>query len=225
MNTIAKMPSLLFIISVFLITSCIIIPFNSGGFGKTSLKPVNLSVIEKQVLYETNLARSNPRFYAQKIRKRLRYYDGRLLRRPGKINIRTREGKKAVIEAINYLMKVRPMGKLKASKGMSIACRVHVKDQGRTGKIGHYGSDGSSPFDRMKRYGKILITAGENLSYGPSTGEDIVIQLIIDDGVSNRGHRKNIFNEKFTVIGIAFGFHPRYGKMCAIDYAGGFIDK
>jgi hypothetical protein len=51
------------------------------------------------------------------------------------------------------------------------------------------------------------------------------LQLVIDDGIKDRGHRKNVFNEKFDQVGIAFGSHSKFGYMCVMDYCRGGISQ
>lgn len=177
---------------------------------------------QQQVVDEMNQARTRPAEYARKVARYIGYFDGDLLRVPGEIAIRTREGVSAYHEAVNYLKRVSPVEALTMSVAISRACQDHCTDQGPRGRTGHTGSDGSSPFQRMARYGRWLRTAGENISYGPSTAERIVIQLIVDDGVPSRGHRTNIFNPAFRVAGVGIGSHSVYRYMCVIGYAGGF---
>jgi len=76
----------------------------------------------------------------------------------------------------------------------------------------------------MAGVGKWIGSAGENISYGYSDAAMIVATLIVDDGVRGRGHRKNIFSRSFAVAGIACGPHTRFGGMCVIDFAGGFVE-
>lgn len=49
---------------------------------------------------------------------------------------------------------------------------------------------------------------------------DVLMQLFIDDGVSSRGHRNNLFSTYATVTGNHSGDHGRYGYMSCITYAG-----
>ena len=94
--------------------------------------------------------------------------------------------------------------------------------------------------DRLARYGQIQHTAGENIDYGNTDPVIIILQLIIDDGgtnyeisfsililvkVPNRGHRTNIYNPQFRVVGIALGPHKVYGHSCCMDFAGGYIES
>jgi uncharacterized protein YkwD len=185
----------------------------------------DFSALEQAIIQETNAARTNPTAYAAKLEKQTQYFDGDLLEIPGQTPLMTQEGVSAVNEAIQFLKSASPISALTASSGMSKAAADHVKDQGPGGNLGHTGTDGSQPWDRLNRYGEWQKTVGENISYGPNTGEDVVISLIVDDGVADRGHRTNIFNSDFRVTGVACGEHREYRVMCVITYAGGYEEK
>ncbi len=60
---------------------------------------------------------------------------------------------------------------------------------------------------------------GEVITYGSNTAEDVVRQLIVDDGVDDRGHRKLVFADDIDFAGVSCGAHPSFGTMCVIDVA------
>ncbi|MDR0539031.1 MAG: CAP domain-containing protein [Spirochaetaceae bacterium] len=185
-----------------------------------------LTGVEKDVILEMNKVRNNPKKYAELyIQPTLKYYRGKNYSAPGQITIVTQEGAAAVNACISALSASKSAKPLSAEKGIYLAAKDHAVDQSKTGQTGHGGSDGSSPFKRMERYGGGYNTAGENCAYGPNTGRDIVVQFLIDDGVPSRGHRKNIMNGAFTQTGVSVQTHPQFRYCCVIDYANGYVSK
>jgi len=183
------------------------------------------SFLEHHVISELNLARTHPRQYASNLMELRKHFRGTELRRPGNVVIVTKEGVPAVDEAITFLKSAKPLSPLKLSRGMSRGARDHVNEQGPAGVTGHDSNDGSKPWDRASRYGKWQKTIGENISYGSDDARMVVMGLIMDDGVPDRGHRKNIFNPEFHVVGVACGPHSVYGTMCVITFAGGYEER
>jgi uncharacterized protein YkwD len=181
------------------------------------------SAFERALLAEHNAARTDPAGYARHLEALIPYFEGTVLRRPGSnVGLQTNEGTAAVREAIRALREQTPVSALEWSDGIFRAARDHVRDQGPRGATGHNGSDGSTMDSRLRRYGAWLSTAAENIDYGSANARDVLISLIVDDGVPSRGHRRNIFNPNIRVMGGACGTHTRYRTMCVIDYAGGF---
>lgn len=185
---------------------------------------------ERAVIFEMNKARSNPKRYALEVilPMKKRFTDSessRIYYNSDSMRIMTQEGIAAIDECVREMKRIEPMGLLLPSEGMSRAALDHTKDQSRTGRTGHSGKDGSTPWKRMERYGRWLGTCGENIDYGNKYAQAIVVSLLVDDGVPSRGHRHSILNGAFKVAGVAIGTHPKYRNMCTIDFAGGYEEK
>lgn len=184
-----------------------------------------LSELEKAVLDEMNLARTNPPAYAAYLETLRAYYKGKTYRQPGSATVETIEGASALEEAINYLRNAKPLPPLQLSKGMCLGAKDQSFDQATTGDVSHAGSDKSFSWERVARYGEWQTPISENIAYDSGTAREIVINLLIDDGVAARGHRNNIFNGSYIVTGVSCGKHPLFGGMCVCTFAGGFAEK
>ncbi len=182
-----------------------------------------LNDLEESIVFELNLVRTNPAKYAEfYIEPLLGLFEGKLFKYPEQLPIITKEGKKAVQECIRALKLAKPAGVLYPNESLSKAADDLVNFQTRNGKVGHIGKNRSTPVDRIERYGEWEHRVAENISYGSHSARQIVIALLVDDGVPSRGHRKNILNNDFKLVGLGTGQHPKYGTMCVMDFAGGF---
>ena len=190
----------------------------------TPLKADENSVTATSLLREMNIARQNPALYASYVEEMQSHFDGQHLILPGGTRLRTKEGSRALDEAIRFLKHSRPQAPLSLSAGMCRAAADHCADQAG-GRRGHDGSDRSNPGSRISRYGQWTRGWAENIAYGKTNARDIILALIIDDGLPARKHRKNIFNPKWNVAGAAFGPHATYRTVCSMEFAGGYSDQ
>jgi Cysteine-rich secretory protein family len=188
-------------------------------------KSLSYSELELGIVAEMNRARLDPNAYSDSLRDWRRKFRGTKARiAPGSF-LQTKEGVVAVDEAIKVVENTGPAPRLHLSDGLSRAARDHVVDQGKIGTLGHTGSNNSDPFERINRYGRWHKSAGENISYGAETATAVVRDLVVDDGIPDRGHRHNVFRADYRMAGVACGYHKVYKVMCVISYAAKYREK
>ncbi|MEM7181686.1 MAG: CAP domain-containing protein [Spirochaetota bacterium] len=184
-----------------------------------------LKQLESDLLQELNLLRSNPSKYAQILNQYRSSFRGNSLYFSQQRPLPLKEGVKPLEEAIQKLTGQQPLHRLTLSPGMSLAAKDHALDLLRTGQIKHTGSDRSNPFDRMNRYGKWKIIAGETISVGRKTAREIIVMLLIDDGEPSRNRRANLLKKNYITCGISCVSSPNSSNTCVITYSGGFEEK
>eukprot|EP00298_Acanthocystis_sp_HF-20_P011303 c19324_g1_i1.p1 GENE.c19324_g1_i1~~c19324_g1_i1.p1 ORF type:complete len:247 (+),score=98.84 c19324_g1_i1:34-741(+) len=183
-----------------------------------------IKMLELEVFNELNLVRRFPHEYAKLLDEMIPYFKENEFDMPRYERTLTVEGQSAVKEAAAALRacpeSLPPFTDI--SKGLSLAAQEHVKDTGKKGTRSHIGTNGSIPTDRIRQWGGWHKNAGENLSFGSKDAREIVLSFLIDDGIEDRGHRKNILNPDFRVIGVHHGPHSKTNVMTCVVFATGF---
>ena len=95
---------------------------------------------------------------------------------------------------------------MKPDSGIYVAARRHAEDNNNHNwKLLHTGSDGSYPWDRVRRFSPGMRFGNENIAgrSGVAAPRDIVIQLLIDAGIPGYGHRYNLLDPQWTHVACA----------------------
>ncbi len=183
------------------------------------------TAFERAVVQEMSDMRVRPKAYAKHLREMRDFFEGTLWKRPGRVPLRTDEGVAALDEAISFLETVQPVGPLRFNEGLARAARLHARDIGPRGSLDHTGADGSRLSTRLNRLGTWQGLIAENISTYEEDARQVVIQLLVDDGVPGRGHRHNLFNPDLHQAGVGFAPHRKYRVVTVIDYADGFVER
>jgi uncharacterized protein YkwD len=97
---------------------------------------------------------------------------------------------------------------------LTAVAQGHATRSGETGHVGHQ--------EMRKRFAPLMGNPydawGENCSYGYEDAISIVITLLIDEGIRDAGHRKNILNRDYNSAGVAIRPHKSYRVNCVIDF-------
>jgi len=183
------------------------------------------TAFERAVVQEMSDVRVRPRAYAAYLREFRGYFKGMLWERPERVPLRTEEGVAALDEAIAFLEAARPVGPLRFNEGLAQAARQHARDIGPRGSLDHVGADGSNLSARLNRLGTWHSHIAENIATYEEDPRQVVIQLLVDDGVPGRGHRDNLFDPDLHQAGAGRAPHSVYRTVIVIDYADGFVAK
>jgi len=119
------------------------------------------------------------------------------------------------------LKKVKNLGLFYPDETLTYVALQHGKDMNRNNIAGHNSSDGNGPQERIAKYFPNRSMA-ENLAFGFVKGLDNVCMLLLDKGVPDLGHRKNMLNTSngLNIVGVSIQNHPTYKYSATIDFVG-----
>jgi uncharacterized protein YkwD len=107
-------------------------------------------------------------------------------------------------ELVNAYRKSKGLKPLKLSAALTEAAKAHSLDLAKWDRISHYGSDGSNPWDRVKRAGYNAKLAAENVGTGQAS-----IDEVMKGWQASPGHNKNLLLADAHEMGIALVQDPR----------------
>jgi len=148
-----------------------------------------LSDEEKKVYFCLNLARMNPKLFAET-------YLGRL-----------RNSKNSYESSLyKEMMNLSALPLLTPNRKLYESALCHADEMGVRGLIGH------------QRYKCTRYFMGECCQYGFEGAYDIVIDLLVDDGITSLGHRKICFSASYHELGVSIRPHKTYRVNTVMDF-------
>lgn len=107
-------------------------------------------------------------------------------------------------DLINKYRRERGLKPLSLNPQLSEAAKTHSRDLAKWDRISHYGSDGSNPWDRVKRTGYNAKVAAENVGTG-----QIDFSEVLKGWKDSPGHNKNLLLTDANEMGLALVQDPK----------------
>ncbi|HWE16028.1 MAG TPA: CAP domain-containing protein [Hyphomicrobiaceae bacterium] len=107
-------------------------------------------------------------------------------------------------DLVNAYRRQNGLRPLKLQPALTEAARSHARDLAKWDRISHFGSDGSNPWDRVKRAGYNARLAAENVGTG-----QITIDEVMKGWEASPGHKKNLLLPEAEHMGIALVQDPK----------------
>jgi uncharacterized protein YkwD len=107
-------------------------------------------------------------------------------------------------ELINAYRAEKGLKPLKLNVSLTDAAKAHSRDLAKWDRISHYGSDGSNPWDRVKRTGYNAKLAAENVGTG-----QVDVAEVFKGWQESPGHNKNLLLSDAEHMGIALVQDPK----------------
>lgn len=165
----------------------------------TAAKTNYLTTEEKNVIWILNMARMNPPLFGKTVVKQFPEIGGQ----GWLINI---DEYKSLLDT---MPKIIPMGVLYPDSLCWASAKCHAITAGEVGYVGHVRQ--SNECNRPAYY-------GECCDYGYKDPMNIVMHLLIDQGVASLGHRKLMLSSYFDSLGVAIQPHKVYGSNAVLDF-------
>lgn len=108
------------------------------------------------------------------------------------------------IELINAYRAQHSLEPLKLDAKLMLAAKMHSRDLAKHDRISHYGSDGSSPWDRVARTGFNARLAAENVGTGQAS-----LAEVLKGWEQSEAHNRNLLLAEATHMGIALAQNPK----------------
>ena len=188
---------------------------------------IDFIAIQKDLFIELNNLRKDPKSYIPLIEEEMKSLKKNdvLKRKDSNLQIQTMEGKEAYLDAIKFLEYQQPVPPLKEESRLSSAAMDLVNDIGKRGIVSHQDQYGQYVSERIEKYCEWDYSAGEVIEVSSRNPQDILISLIVDDGLKNRPDRISLFNQNYNFVGIGCGEHSEYEIVTVIVFTGSIRQK
>ena len=166
----------------------------------TAINAAYLSKGEKDVIYILNLIRVYPALFVKTVLKKYPEASG---------NGYLAEDSFYFISLVKTLEQMGPLNILTPDKDCFESAKCHAYTSGITGYVGH---DRKTNDCKTKKH-----FYGECCDYGHSDPLDIVLSLLIDEGIPSLGHRLVCLGS-YNKMAASVQPHSRYGNNAVLDF-------